>query len=147
LYTIALAPQSEAHATSPAVSPATVSPPTSLPPSARGHDEAHRSTKPLSPWVFYVGAGGSLLLGGLTAWSGMNALNQVDHYKQTRAREDREPALSSVHRTDWLLAGTLALTGVTAYVGLRWVDFGGQERALTIAPQARGASLVCSGKL
>jgi hypothetical protein len=86
-------------------------------------------------------------LAGITTWSGVNALSDVDHYKQTRRAPDRDDALGSVHRTDWLLAGTLVLAGATAYVGWRLVDFGSGSQAVSLCPAPGGAALAWSGKL
>jgi hypothetical protein len=114
-------------------------------PAARDTPSAPK--KPLPPWVFYAGAGSSLVLAGISVWSGVDALNDVDHYESTRTGADRDTARSSVRRTDVLLAGTVLMTGVTIYGGLRWVDFGASGSALTVTPRAAGALLTWSGKL
>jgi hypothetical protein len=138
LYAITLAPPA------PDPEPA-VAPREAAVPAAR--DLPRAPEKPLPPWVFYAGAGASLLLAGITVWSGVDALNDVDHYESSRVGEDRDTALNSVQRTDFLLAGTLLMTGVTIYGGLRWVDFGAEGSALTVTPNAAGAFVTWSGKL
>jgi hypothetical protein len=138
LYTIALAPPA------PAPKPV-IGPRQALTPPA--HDARDTPEKPLPPWLFYAGAGSSLVLAGITVWSGVDALDDVDHYENTRAVADRDTARSSIKRTDFLLAGTLLMTGVTTYGGLRWVDFGGSGSALTVTPAAAGAVVTWSGKL
>jgi hypothetical protein len=136
LYTITLTPPPR-PALTPAPTAASVSTPT--------RDAA--SSKPLPTWTFYAGAGLSLALAGVTVWSGVDALNDVDHYDGTRLVDDRDTAQSSVRRTDLLLAGTLLMSGLTTYAALVWVDFGGREQALSVAPQTSGAVVTWSGKL
>ena len=114
---------------------------------AAKRDNGARRAKPLPPWVLYVGVGGSVALGAVTAWSGTDALKQVDHYKQTRLAGDRDQALSSVHRTDWLLAGTLVLAGATTYAAFRLVELGSGAQSVSVMPQPGGAWLGWSGKL
>jgi hypothetical protein len=104
-------------------------------------------TKPLPAWTFYAGAGVSLALAGVTIWSGVDALSDVDHYEGTRLGADRDAAQSSVRRTDLLLAGTVLMSGLTAYAAIAWVDFGGQRQALSVAPRSTGAVVTWSGKL
>jgi hypothetical protein len=104
-------------------------------------------SKPLPVWTFYAGAGVSLALAGVTIWSGVDALSDVDHYEGTRLAADRDAAQSSVRRTDLLLAGTLLVTGLTTYAAFAWVDFGGQRQALSVAPRSNGAVVTWSGKL
>jgi hypothetical protein len=144
LYTITLAPPPE---------PAPV--PQGAPPATRTAEPETTSTtardvgsrKPLPAWSFYAGAGVSLTLAGVTIWSGVDALGDVEHYEQTRLAGDRDTAQSSVRRTDWLLAGTLLMSGLTTYAGIAWVDFGGRPQALSVAPRATGAVVTWSGKL
>lgn len=104
-------------------------------------------TKPLPAWTFYAGVAGSVLLGGLTIWSGLDALDDVDRFESTRRGPDRSVALSSIQRTDILLGGTVVLTGITVYAGLRWTDFGSSQQALGIAPARGGALVSWSGQL
>lgn len=138
LYTITLTPPPR-----PALTPAPAPRPAPAAPTAR--DGA--ASKPLPAWTFYAGAGVSLALAGATAWSGVDALNDVEHYEGTRAVGDRDTAQASVRRSDLLLAGTLLMSGLTTYAALVWVDFGGRKQALSVAPQTAGALVTWSGKL
>lgn len=104
-------------------------------------------SKPLPAWSFYAGAGVSLTLAGVTIWSGLDALGDVEHYEETRVAGDRDAAQSSVRRSDWLLAGTLLMSGLTTYAGVAWVDFGGRQQTLSVAPRTAGAVVTWSGKL
>jgi hypothetical protein len=104
-------------------------------------------SKPLPAWTVYAGAGVSLALAGVTIWSGVDALSDVEHYESTRLVGDRDTAQSSVRRTDLLLAGTVLMAGLTTYAAIAWVDFAGRRQALSVAPQAAGAVVTWSGKL
>lgn len=108
---------------------------------------AQGRAKPFRPWVFYTGVGLTAALAGVTTWSGIDALSKVGHFKKTRTSADRELALDSEHRTDYLLAGTAVVTVLTAVVGLRFVDFGSEHHALVVAPARGGALVSWSGEL
>jgi hypothetical protein len=126
LYTITLSPAPKAQLAAPPVAPL-------RPASPKPH-------KPLPAWSFYVAAGTTLALAGVTTWSGVDALSDVDHYERTRRAPDRDRAESSMRRTDILLAGTLVLGGLTTLAGLRWVSFGAEA-------DASSAVVTWSGKL
>jgi hypothetical protein len=127
LYAISLSPAPRAAVAAP-------------PPAKQAASPPPHSAKPLPAWSFYAAAGTTLVLGGVTVWSGVDALDDVDHYEKTRRAPDRETAESSVRRTDILLAGTLVLGGLTTLAGLRWVSFGAEANAT-------GAVVTWSGKL
>jgi hypothetical protein len=150
LYTIVLVPkpaaERQAAPVGPAESAVSASPLKLATPTGQPHDRGGPN-KPLRPWVFYAGVGGTVLLAGVTTWSGLSALSDVDHYKQTRRAADRDDALGSIHGTDWLLAGTVVLAGATAFVGWRLVDFGSGAQAVSVHPAPGGATLAWSGKL
>lgn len=140
LYTITLTPPPR---TAPAPAPAPA--PRTAPAAPPTRDV--RASKPLPAWTFYAGAGVSLALAGVTVWSGVDALNDVEHYEGTRVQGDRDTAQASVRRSDLLLAGTLLMSGLTTYAALVWIDFGGRKQALSVAPQTAGAIVTWSGKL
>jgi hypothetical protein len=138
LYTIALtAAPKPAPSAAPRPAPISPKPPRDVGP----------PSKPLPAWTFYAGAGVSLALAGVTIWSGVDALSDVEHYESTRLVGDRDTAQSSVRRTDLLLAGTVLMSGLTTYAAIAWVDFGGRRQALSVAPQSAGAIVTWSGKL
>jgi hypothetical protein len=131
LYTITL---------SPAPAPAPVPKAVAAPPAPPARPAPPKPHKPLPAWSFYAAAGTTLVLAGVTTWSGVDALGDVDQYKSTRRAPDRDTAESSVRRTDILLVGTLVLGGLTTLAGLRWVSFGAEA-------DATGAVVTWSGKL
>lgn len=143
LYTITLTAPPKA---APTVAPRPA--PTSSPPRDESSPrDVSPPRKPLPAWTFYAGAGVSLALAGVTIWSGVDALGDVDHYESTRTTGDRDAAQSSIRRSDLLLAGTVLMAGLTTYAAIAWVDFGGRRQALSVTPQAAGAIVTWSGKL
>ena len=145
LYTIALSPVSEPTAPpSPRAAPARA-PATDVQKPDLG--ERPRAHKPLPRWAFFGGAAVSVVLGGVTIWSGVDALSDVNRFKLSRTATDRSSATASVRRTDLLLAGTALMTGLTVFAGLRLVDFGGDEQAVGVAPEPNGALVTWSGRL
>jgi hypothetical protein len=116
------------------------------PPEPRG-DAAQRKdqARKLSPAFFYTGAGVTLALAGLTAWSGVDTLNAKQRLPGTAS--DNEAVLARAHRTDALLVGTVVVGAATAAVGLAWTDWGqsGSRVALESALGERGAALRVAG--
>ena len=146
LYTITLAPPAEAAAVSgrdatrrAQPSPAAASKPYD--------DRPKRAAKPLPAWTFFSGAAVSALLGGVSIWSGIDALSDVDRFKSSRTSSDRATALAAIHRTDLLLAGTVLMAGATIFIGLDLVDFGNGKHTVGVAPGPSGAQLTWSGRL
>jgi hypothetical protein len=145
LYTIALSPVSEPAApSSPQVAHVRT-------PVAAAHqpalDQQPRRHKPLPKWTLFGGAAVSVALGGVTIWSGVDALSNVNRFKLSRTATDRSRATASVHRTDLLLAGTALISGLTVFAGLSLVDFGRDEQAVGVAPEPSGALVTWSGRL
>jgi len=108
----------------------------SVAPRAEAVPKPLRARRPLPPWVFYAGAGASAV-----------ALDRVSHYKGTRTAAERERALSAVHRTDFLVAATVLLTGATTYAGLALVSFGDADHAVAVTALPEGALLTWSERL
>ncbi len=119
----------------------------SVAPRAEAVPKPLRARRPLPPWVFYAGAGASAVALGVTIWSGVDALDRVSHYKGTRTAAERERALSAVHRTDFLVAATVLLTGATTYAGLALVSFGDADHAVAVTALPEGALLTWSERL
>jgi hypothetical protein len=145
LYNISLSARPATSAEKRAVEPRTAASDTvrARGPSAR----ENRARKPLAPWTLYVGAGVTLALGGITIWSGLDALSRVDHYEVTRASEDRSRATASIRRTDWLLVGTALAAGASAYAAVRLVDFGPDKSNVSVVADPSGAFVGWSGRL
>lgn len=95
--------------------------------------------RPLSPIVFYGAASATVLLGGLTLWSGLDVQSAYDDYQRDLPRLTQTQAdqrVSSGHarelRTNVLLGATVVSAAATAALGFLWVDFGGRQGAVAL---------------
>jgi hypothetical protein len=115
-------------------------------PASETHTQA-ASARPLPPEAFYAGAGVTAVLTGLTVWSGIDALAARNRLPGTR--EDNDDVLSRAHRTDALLAGTLVVGALTAVAGLRWVDWEGSDKQVSVQARVgpRGAAVHVAGPI
>lgn len=80
-----------------------------------------------SPGVFYAGLGLTIAVAGFTTWSGLDTLAAKSDLPQEPTQKQVDDVESRVQRTDLLLAGSVLLAGVTAYVGLSLVDWGSPD--------------------
>jgi hypothetical protein len=123
-------------------------PPPAKPQVKRASAPSHASDAPdqpgrtWSPAVFYAGAGLSAVLLGITVWSGVDTLHARS--EQPYTADERSSVYARAHRTDALLAATVVLSGATAYVGLRLVDWGDHTQ-VAASLQPGGASMAVSG--
>lgn len=106
------------------------SPARSAPPS-----RARMSARPLSPIVFYTAASASLVLGGLSLWSGLDVKSAYGDYERDLPRLDQAEANRRVEdgharerRTNVLVGATVLTAAATAAIGIFWVDFGHHDR-------------------
>jgi hypothetical protein len=91
--------------------------------SAPADTTASDKTK-LSPVFFFAAAGGSLALGGLTVWSGVDTLALEDRFHQDRSNTALyDDGVSAQLRTNLLLGSAIVLAGVALYLGFR-TDWG-----------------------
>lgn len=109
-------------------------PPPPAPPPAAPPDEAEQKSAGWSPTVFYVSAGVTAVLAGVTVWSGIDTLNNPgkERVRQECASEDCElyrDGLSRQHRTNALIGVTLAAGAATALIGVLATDFHGNKPA------------------
>lgn len=140
LYTITL--EAPAKSAAKEQTPAPAKPPAVARPPRTG------DRRPLPPWAFYAGAGATVVVAGLTVWSGIDALDDVDRFETTRRQGDRDTALSSMRRSDALLGGTVVLAALTAGAGIWLTDFGIQEEPrLSLASDGSTALLSLSGRM
>jgi hypothetical protein len=79
--------------------------------------------RPLPRAAFFAGGAVSVVLAGVTTWSGVDALRARNRLPGTRAQT--EDVRDRMHRTDALLVGTLVASALTTYAGLVWVDWTG----------------------
>ena len=86
------------------------------------------------PAVFYASLGLTVVAAGVTVWSGLDALEKKNELDDPPSQQDRQDLVSSVRRTDILLAGTTLLALGTAYVGWTLVDFTDGSVQARVAP-------------
>ena len=100
---------------------------------------AHVATEPssmrtLPPLVFWTVAGASVVLGGITLWSGLNASAKNDAYEDyarqpgatsEEALRGYDEAKSAETRTNVLLAGTGVAAAATLAIGVFFTDWDG----------------------
>lgn len=99
-----------------------------------------------SPTVFYVGAGLTAVLGGVTVWSGIDTVNNpgADRVKQEcgerMQREDcdlYQEGLSKQRRTNVLIGVTAGAFVTTAVIGLFLTDWSGKPSEESTAQRLR----------
>lgn len=90
----------------------------------------------LSPLWFYGGAGATVVLAGITVWSGLDTRSALSDYErdlrqlnQTQADERVRDGHARELRTNLLLAGSLIAGAGTAVLGVWFTDFSGHARA------------------
>jgi hypothetical protein len=91
------------------------------------------------PLALLVSSGaGALVLLSLATWQGVEALDQKKAYK---SGDDWSEVIKPAHRSDYLLAGGLALTATALATAIWWVDWHAYGRAQLALLPAGGAML------
>jgi hypothetical protein len=112
----------------------------------RGGDKKTGSGIP--PIVFYLGAGATVVLGGVTIWSGIDTVNNpgTDAIKELCAPPNNntdcpayQEGLDHERRTNILIAATSVVGVTTAVIGLFFTNWRGDEPA---KPEKKDAALV-----
>ena len=109
-------------------------------------DEPAKSGK-LPPAVFFVGAGVTAVLGGVTLWSGIDTQNNpgADRVREACSSGSSEcdslyqDGLGKQHRTNALLGVTAGVGVATAVVGMFFTDWGGSKKPAPNAEEAAQA--------
>jgi len=102
--------------------------------------------KPLSPAVFYVGVGATVVLAGITTWSGLDAMKAKNDLGSKPSTGEVDDVRSKVRRTDFLLAGTVVVGALTTYAGFALVDFGGKDKTATVVISPVSRTLFVEGR-
>jgi hypothetical protein len=116
---------------------ATATAPSSPPaPPPQGADVPASASRGLSPAFFWIGAGATVVLGGVTAWSGVDTL---DRHEQWDEGDDgaKDAGKAAQLRTNVLIGVTGALALGTAAIGIWAVDWGGstpKSARVAVAP-------------
>jgi hypothetical protein len=95
------------------------------------------SLRTLPPLYFYIGAGATAVLGGVTIWSGIDTVNNPG--KNAVRAECQKPAPNNCDalynkgvdaqlRTNILIAATSVVGAATAVVGIFFTDFSGKKK-------------------
>jgi hypothetical protein len=109
-----------------------------------GKPKPRASDKPLPPAVFYTGVGLTVVLAGITTWSGFDALNAKNDLPDDPTKKEVTDVRNKVTRTDIFLAATVVVGGLTTYAGLRLVDFGGNKESAHLMVSPSSVSVVGS---
>lgn len=138
-----LVPTPPASTSTPAHADPPVTPKTASP----QPDRAPR--KPLPVWAFYASAGATGVLAIASIWSGVDAMNAAEEYRDASVRT--ADALDSVEaratRTDVLWVTTALAAGFTTYAGFALVDWDENRRSLRAGLLPGRAGLLVSGDL
>jgi hypothetical protein len=108
--------------------------PVTTAPAQPDQDEGAQKSSGMSPVLFYVGAGLTAVLGGVTVWSGIDTLNNpgTDAVKKACDSGDKqlcdslyEQGRSHQTRTNVLIGATAAVGVATIAIGIWGTDWGG----------------------
>jgi hypothetical protein len=132
-----VAPPLEKPAPPPAdpASPATAADPATPPAEGDGGQEKPKKSG-LPPTVFYVGAGVTAVLGGVTIWSGIDTMNNPGTQRVSDECPKGQPitdcptyqlGLDHERRTNILIAATSVVGVTTAVIGLFFTNWGGED--------------------
>jgi hypothetical protein len=93
-------------------------PPPAQPPTSPPPDKREVATKPLPPIVTYVGAGLTVVAGGITIWSGVDTLNNPGKDAVRRDCVGQDESCSTYQKGRSAQLRTNILIGVTAGLGV-----------------------------
>lgn len=145
LYRILLHPVAVGHQSMPATVDRPARAARAAPPVVASRGAGNRTG--LSPSVFYIGVGLTIVLAGFTTWSGLDTLASRRELSSDPTTDQVDSVRSKMHRTDYLLGGTALLAGATAVAGLGLVDWSsGQGVQTALIPATGGATLSASGR-
>lgn len=91
-------------------------------PELRASTTSHKG-KPLPPTVVWIGAGATLVLGGLSVVSGLDVLSQRDTFENDRSQDNLDDGKAKQLRTNVLLIATGVVGAITATLAIAFVDW------------------------
>ena len=106
--------------------------------------DAAATTDGLSPWVFGTAVGVTVVLAGVTTWSGLDTLSERDSYDQNRTQDGYEHGQTLERRTNVLLAATGVSAAATVVLGFL-TDFSGGAQSSGAGGARFGATMHRSG--
>ncbi len=101
-------------------------------PSDRGARPQADQERGLPPWVFFTGVGLTAVAAGLTAVSGVDALQAKDELSSRPTVSERDAVQAKITRTDVLAGASLGLAVITSYLGVFQVAWG--DAAVGVGP-------------
>lgn len=102
--------------------------------------------KPLSPAVFYIGVGTTVVLAGVTTWSGLDALSSKHALPHTPTTGQVDDVRSRARRTDILLGSAVVVGALTTWAGVSLVHWGGVGTSASLVPTPGGALCTARGR-
>lgn len=117
------------------------------PPPPPYHPRAPAPRSGLSPVVFWVGTGLTLVATGVTIWSGMDTLSARDDYVDDPTREGYDDGVDLELRTNALIVTSAVLGAATIAVGLFLTDWGPSEFQPVVSLGPDGGLLGLRGPL
>ena len=140
------APPDEASAEAPETDPVEEAPVAQTPPPAPATSAVREESSGWSPAVFWVGAGLTAVLGGVTLWSGLDTVKNPGEEKVREACSNNQPDCRDLYedgkqrqdRTNLLLGITGGVGLATIIIGAAATDWGDEsERPENLARRAR----------
>ncbi len=108
-----------------------------------GGPRAGAASSGVSPAVFWVGTGVTVVLAGVTTGVFLDAVSAKSDLPAAPTEEQEQPVKDKIRRSDLLFGGTVVAAAVTAAVGLWLVDWdgpaSGPTTAFGVAPAPGGA--------
>lgn len=110
-------------------------------------EQPRRSRRQRAALGTFIGLGASaLMFGGLTVWSGLQALDARDLHESDPAAYEPSEVKRLARRTDVLLGSGIALAAGAAATALWWVDWNPRHRTQLVLLPEGGAALRSSGR-
>lgn len=104
------------------------------------------ASRGLHKGFFFAAAGVTVVLAGVTTWSGVDAIAAKDALPTEPEQSQNDAVLARARRTDFLLGGAL-LAGVGAAVlGVWFTDWRGAGASATVLPLPGGGALAARGR-
>lgn len=110
--------------------------------SSEGTPATAERKKPLPPLAVWVGAGATLLAGGLTIASGLDVLGQKESFDAERSQANLDAGRSKQLRTNVLIAVTGAAAALTGVVAIWFVDWRSPDKESSVKIGAGPSSIV-----
>jgi hypothetical protein len=94
-------------------------------------DQKPEKEKPLPATVFFVGAGVTAVLAGVTVWSGLDTNKARDEFDEDPTQDGLDSGRGKQTRTNVLLGGTVVAGVATATIGLFFTNWGSKKKPKT----------------